>query len=205
MPADSKSQQRLFGMIHDFQKNGDLPDDKDLADKIKKIAKGISKKDAKDFASTKHDGLPEKVKKEDEEPDIEESFKLMDILHSVLRENSITYKKFPRGTKYYKVLKKFDLNINMFRSKIQNSPEYDEFNKEFRGYPYQASPGDEIQIIGKRGGQELIFYIAKEYKGLWGVRVNIMIDYLVREGYLEQITKSQFWSMKYANTVYLGV
>lgn len=61
MPAQSKSQQRLFGMVHAYQKSGDLPDDPTLAKKIKDIAKGITKKDAKDFASTEHKGLPNKV------------------------------------------------------------------------------------------------------------------------------------------------
>jgi len=78
MPAVSKSQQRLMGMVHAYKK-GDL-DLKDLSPslskKIKSIAdgakrktgdkrtktKGISNKDAKHFASTKHKGLPEKVK-----------------------------------------------------------------------------------------------------------------------------------------------
>jgi len=59
MPAKSKSQQRLFGMVHAAQK-GKL---KNASPEVKKIAKSISKKDAEDFAATKHDGLPEKKKK----------------------------------------------------------------------------------------------------------------------------------------------
>lgn len=68
MPAKSESQQRLFGMVHTYQKTGKLPNDAGLAAKIKKIAdgskgnKGISDKDAKDYASTKHKGLPDNVK-----------------------------------------------------------------------------------------------------------------------------------------------
>jgi len=58
MPAKSKSQQRLFGMVHACQKRG-----KCASDQIKKIAKSISKKDAEDFAKTKHKDLPNKVKK----------------------------------------------------------------------------------------------------------------------------------------------
>lgn len=58
MPAKSKSQQRLFGAVHACQKYG-----KCASSEIKKIAKGISKKGAEDFAKTKHKGLPEKVKK----------------------------------------------------------------------------------------------------------------------------------------------
>ena len=59
MPAKSKEQQRLFGMVHAYQK-GEL---KDASEEVKDIAKTISKKDAKDFAETKHKGLPNKVKK----------------------------------------------------------------------------------------------------------------------------------------------
>lgn len=60
MPAKSKSQQRLFGMVHAYQK-GEL---KDAPEKIKDVADSISEKDAKDFAETKHKKLPNKVKNE---------------------------------------------------------------------------------------------------------------------------------------------
>ena len=60
MPAKSKSQQRLFGMVHAYQK-GEL---KDTPEKIKDVADSISEKDAKDFAETKHKKLPNKVKNE---------------------------------------------------------------------------------------------------------------------------------------------
>jgi len=75
--SHSKSQQRLMGMVYAY-KNGDLDIEKlpeSLSKKIKNIAdgkrkktgdkrqftKGISKSAAKDYASTKHKGLPEKV------------------------------------------------------------------------------------------------------------------------------------------------
>ena len=61
--AKSTSQQRLFGMVYAY-KEGKLDTSKiddELLKKIKKIAKGISKKDAEDFARTKHKGLPDKV------------------------------------------------------------------------------------------------------------------------------------------------
>lgn len=60
MPAKSKEQQRLFGMVHAYQK-GEL---KNPSKEVKDIAKDISYKDANDFAKTKHKGLPNKVKKE---------------------------------------------------------------------------------------------------------------------------------------------
>lgn len=57
MPSKSKSQQRFFGMV-DAYKKGEL---KNASSKIKKAAKGMSMDDVKDFAETKHKGLPEKV------------------------------------------------------------------------------------------------------------------------------------------------
>lgn len=57
MPSKSKSQQRFFGMV-DAYKKGEL---KNPSEKIKKAADGMTKKEVKDFASTKHKGLPEEV------------------------------------------------------------------------------------------------------------------------------------------------
>lgn len=58
MPAQSKAQQRFMGMVHAAQK-GDM---ENPSPEVEKAADSISDKDAKDFASTKHDGLPDKVK-----------------------------------------------------------------------------------------------------------------------------------------------
>lgn len=60
MPSKSKSQQRFFGMI-DAYKKGEL---KNASSNIKKAAKGMSMDDVKDFAETKHKGLPEKVEEQ---------------------------------------------------------------------------------------------------------------------------------------------
>ena len=59
MPAQSKSQQRFFGVVKAMQK-GDIP----KKGRAGKIAKSMSKDDVDDFASTKHKGKPEKVKRE---------------------------------------------------------------------------------------------------------------------------------------------
>ncbi len=53
----STSQQRLFGQVYAYKK-GKL---KNPSAAVRKIAKGISKKDSKDFAATKHKGLPTHV------------------------------------------------------------------------------------------------------------------------------------------------
>lgn len=63
MPSKSKSQQRLFGMVHAFQQGkldtSDIP--ADLADRIHDMATSVSKKVAKDFAKTKTKNKPDHV------------------------------------------------------------------------------------------------------------------------------------------------
>jgi len=60
MPAQSKAQQRFMGMVHAAQK-GDL---ENPSKEVEKAADSMTDKAAKDFASTKHKGLPNHVKKE---------------------------------------------------------------------------------------------------------------------------------------------
>ena len=59
MPSVSKAQQRFMGMVHAAQ-NGEKPASPEVA----KVAKDMTDKDAKDFASTSHKGLPNHIKKE---------------------------------------------------------------------------------------------------------------------------------------------
>ena len=56
MPATSKAQQKFMGMVHAAQKG-----EKPASAKVAKVAKSMKKKDADDFASTKHKGLPNHV------------------------------------------------------------------------------------------------------------------------------------------------
>jgi len=56
MPAVSKAQQRFMGMVRATQK-GEM---ENPSQEVLDAAKSMKKKDAKDFASTKHKGLPEK-------------------------------------------------------------------------------------------------------------------------------------------------
>ena len=63
MPSQSKSQQRLMGVAYAV-KSGDMPlsdVDASYRDKVKELVDGMSLKDLKDFAETKHDGLPKEV------------------------------------------------------------------------------------------------------------------------------------------------
>ena len=56
MPAVSKAQQRFMGMVHAVQK-GDM---KAPSKEVEKAADSMTDKDAKDYASTSHKGLPNK-------------------------------------------------------------------------------------------------------------------------------------------------
>ena len=60
MPAKSIAQQKMFGMALAY-KRGEL---KNASDEVKKLADSMSEKELTDFAKTKHDGLPDKVKNE---------------------------------------------------------------------------------------------------------------------------------------------
>jgi hypothetical protein len=57
MPAVSKAQQRFMGMVHAADK-GETPASPEVA----KVSASMKDSDAKDFASTKHKGLPDHVK-----------------------------------------------------------------------------------------------------------------------------------------------
>ena len=67
MPAVSKAQQKFFGIVRAIQKGEMAPTTPETA----KAAATMKKKDVKDFASTDHKGLPEKVvAKEESNPRI---------------------------------------------------------------------------------------------------------------------------------------
>ncbi len=70
MPAVSKAQQRFMGMVHATQK-GDM---EAPSPEVEKAADSMKKSDAKDFASTKHKGLPTHVKE-----------KIKEIIRGVLK------------------------------------------------------------------------------------------------------------------------
>ena len=79
MPAVSKAQQRFMGMVHATQK-GDM---ENPSPEVEKAADSMSDKDAKDFASTSHKGLPNKVKSESIN-------KLKEIIKGMIDEMNVT-------------------------------------------------------------------------------------------------------------------
>ena len=73
MPSKSKAQQRFMGMVHACKKSKY----KDCASKeVEDTARGMKAKDAKDFASTKHKGLPDK----------KETNEMKDLIKQLVRE-----------------------------------------------------------------------------------------------------------------------
>ena len=74
MPAVSKAQQRFMGMVHATQK-GDM---ESPSPEVSKAANSMSDKDAKDFASTSHKGLPDKK--------TEQINKLKEIIRKIVKE-----------------------------------------------------------------------------------------------------------------------
>ena len=98
MPASSKAQQRFFGVVKAMQK-GDIP----KTGKAGKIAKTMSKKDVDDFASTKHKGKPEKVKRE---------MKVRNLIKKMVREeltkmNEVDFSKIKLPSQVDRFLNKF--------------------------------------------------------------------------------------------------
>ena len=65
-PAKSEHQQKFMGMVHALQKGELKPDE--VSASVRKAAASMKSSDAKDYASTKHKGLPAKVKKEAIQP-----------------------------------------------------------------------------------------------------------------------------------------
>jgi len=94
MPASSKSQQRFFGVVKAMQK-GDKPKEGEAG----KVAKSMKKKDVDDFASTKHKGKPEKVKRE---------MKVKELIKKMVREElaKMNEVRIPFSSSHIKQLKR---------------------------------------------------------------------------------------------------
>ena len=112
MPAVSKAQQRFMGMVYAVKKGEMSAPSSEVAD----AAASMKKKDAKDFASTKHKGLPEK-KVAKEAKDFSQRDKIMKKakpLHKHLY--SRLHKKDTSGdvneTAYYKSSSKYQKKVS---------------------------------------------------------------------------------------------
>jgi len=100
MPAQSKAQQRFMGMVHAAQK-GEMDNP---STEVEKAADSMTDKAAKDFASTKHKGLPNHVKKENK-IDLEDEDLPSAVVPGVSVENT---------------MKVYDANCGCFRTEGVN-------------------------------------------------------------------------------------
>ena len=113
MPAKSKAQQKFFGVVKGIQKGTGKG-----TGKAKKAAKSMSKKDVDDFASTKHKGLPSRIKRETKVRNLIK--KMVREVMAEINEGKLTekakrdykaeYKKFQSSTKS----KKYRAELNKY-------------------------------------------------------------------------------------------
>jgi hypothetical protein len=166
MPAKSQAQQKFMGIVHAIQKGDAKASDfsKDAQD----TAKEMKPSDAKDFASTKHTGLPKKVGKEGVEQ------KLKEIIRQTYRESlreSVNEVKYPtnlyvgsviygqgftglkgiEGGKYYKVVEMDDTTATLVpcdqKGKITGSKKVRHKLDSIEGGIKTAKRGDENGIV----------------------------------------------------------
>jgi hypothetical protein len=117
MPAQSKAQQRFMGMVHAVQK-GDM---EAPSKEVEKAADSMSDADAKDYASTKHKGLPNHVKKENMEKELKEIIRqtYRDSLRESVNEDAT---ELPQATIPSAVKAKLQMAIDKIKdSKLSNN------------------------------------------------------------------------------------
>jgi len=135
--AVSQAQQKFMGMVHAAQK-GEKPASAEVAD----VAKNMKKKDAKDFASTKHKGLPKKVASESHEEFDEAWF---DSVKKYLKK-----KKYPVRTK----TSAQDLFANLGKMKFDfDLPDFLKGKK--KTYSHKRRPGVMDYLRKKHGEYDL--------------------------------------------------
>jgi hypothetical protein len=137
MPASSKSQQRFFGVVKAMQK-GDIP----KKGRAGKIAKSMSKDDVDDFASTKHKGKPEKVKREQR---VRELIKKM--VREELDERMKTGPLTPKQSKEAGSMKNYLKKNNPF-----SEEDLEETTVRISTMKDVSFAGrDRLQLVGKKG------------------------------------------------------
>ncbi len=102
MPAVSKAQQRFMGMVHAADK-GETPASPEVA----KVSKNMKDSDAKDFASTKHDGLPDHVKEQ-----------LKSVVREVIREKNGISEMSHNDVHFKNILKLYDRGGSFTKKKV---------------------------------------------------------------------------------------
>jgi hypothetical protein len=178
MPAQSKAQQRFMGMVHATQK-GDM---ETPSPEVAKAADSINDKDAKDFASTTHKGLPDKIR----EFIVREARGVKSIQSDYMKTvdaiaQSLELYKKSKGTPYEKKIierlkelqilkKKFADELDAKVSGLYRDVELkvDEMNTTggVEGYntPFAFSGKDDEKTKGKRQADLTGYSVVKEIK-----------------------------------------
>ena len=145
MPAVSKAQQRFMGMVHAAQK-GDM---ENPSPEVSKAADSMSDKDAKDFASTKHKGLPDHVKEQ-----------LKEKIRQIVRERMIDEMNVTGNVQGYNTPNAFskDGDNKKKAKKAADMVGYSVVNEESDKTPYikLSSIAPDIKVAGKKGGEKKI-------------------------------------------------
>jgi hypothetical protein len=102
MPAVSKAQQRFMGMVHAADK-GETPASPEVA----KVSKNMKDSDAEDFASTKHAGLPDKVKEQ-----------IKSVVREVIREKNGISEMNVNDVHYKNIMKMYDRGGSFTKKKV---------------------------------------------------------------------------------------
>jgi len=102
MPAVSKAQQRFMGMVHAADK-GETPASPEVA----KVSADMKDSDAKDFASTKHAGLPDHVKEQ-----------LKSVVREVIREKNGITEMSHNDVHFKNILKLYDRGGSFTKKKV---------------------------------------------------------------------------------------
>jgi predicted oxidoreductase (fatty acid repression mutant protein) len=102
MPAVSIAQQRFMGMVHAADK-GETPASPEVA----KVSADMKDTDAKDFASTKHDGLPDHVKEQ-----------LKSVVREVIREKNGMNEMSSNDVHFKHIMKMYDRGGSFTKKKI---------------------------------------------------------------------------------------
>jgi len=170
--AVSQQQQKFMGMVHAMQKGAKV---KGASPELKKAAKGMSKKAAKDYASTKHKGLPKKVKESIEltEADLQSLIKkfgmaavtaaaLAGLGGTAQAQTTPSYQAKPAAVQQAvspeyqaKLDKKFNdmyASNPAFKEEVKNLPSlagYHNVRSPFSLHVHKASNSDKINLLKK--------------------------------------------------------
>ena len=116
MPSVSKQQQKLFGLIRALQK-GDVKPSK-VSKKAKKLAKDMKKSDVKKYASTKHKGLPSKVRRETKVRSL-----IKKMVREIINEDSL-------GDKFQKTIQRYQDKVRKEKEAYRKAKELQKKRKK---------------------------------------------------------------------------